>query len=296
MQFYPLLRQLSKLTVLFALTVVAACKSNDPAPSSNNNSSTQQDCQRYSTCVLTITNNNAANYRINYEDATGQTSTTVNANRSVTIDAKAGSNFVTFTQLNNIVNSASTGDLAYNIAACGTGTLTVPSECANQSTFALTIANPTSNSYNVTYSRPGGNTVVGVGPGTSTQVQALAGSGNISFSQVTNINSTYGASSGTLAYSRQACQSQTVSIPQECVNQDYGYLTITSNSGNPYRIEVNGSVLLNSMPGRTTQNYTARSGNYSITATQLSGYVFSPTVVTRSVSVSQCQTTTFVFP
>jgi hypothetical protein len=75
-----------------------------------------------------------------------------------------------------------------------------------------------------------------------------------------------------------------------------GTLRFVSNSNNPYRIFINGTVAFD-MNGNTTQvrNYMP-TGSYSIRVLQLSGYVFSPTDQTYTGTLGCGQTLTTTFP
>jgi hypothetical protein len=84
--------------------------------------------------------------------------------------------------------------------------------------------------------------------------------------------------------SRPACE----------VNSTSG-LILTNNSNNPYDIEVNG-IPQARMPGRTTSTLVLRAGSYTLKATQVSGFIFSPTIVNNTLNAVACQNYTWQFP
>lgn len=76
-----------------------------------------------------------------------------------------------------------------------------------------------------------------------------------------------------------------------------GSIYLSSTSTNPYEVWVDGNVQLTSMAGGT--NYTLNEvpvGNHSVRVLQLSGYVFSPTDKTYTVTVTCGNTSTVTFP
>ncbi len=76
----------------------------------------------------------------------------------------------------------------------------------------------------------------------------------------------------------------------------YGTLTVTSTSSNPYEIKVNGKVWVASLAGGASASTPAPLGNCTVEAIQLSGYAFTPTDNTYSVTIGQCTTTTQDIP
>ena len=76
-----------------------------------------------------------------------------------------------------------------------------------------------------------------------------------------------------------------------------GTLKFISNSTNPYKVEVNGIVAFNSMAGGTTQYlYYKPATNYTVKVTQLSGYVFSPTIKSYTGNLTCGNTLTITYP
>jgi PKD repeat protein len=76
-----------------------------------------------------------------------------------------------------------------------------------------------------------------------------------------------------------------------------GNLVFNNNSTNPYKVEVNGVVLYSSMAGGTSNTYnSAPIGSYTIKVTQLSGYVFTPTINTYNGVLTCGSSLTVTFP
>lgn len=76
----------------------------------------------------------------------------------------------------------------------------------------------------------------------------------------------------------------------ECTN---GTIRFFCTSSNPYICEING-VVKGTVPANSFIDFTVPEGTHSVRATQQSGYILFPTVVTNSVF--GCQTTQFTFP
>jgi hypothetical protein len=75
-----------------------------------------------------------------------------------------------------------------------------------------------------------------------------------------------------------------------------GILKFVNNSSNPYKIYVNGVVVINSMAGNSTQSATFTSGSYDIRVLQLSGYAVTPTDETFTGTLVCGGTLTTTFP
>lgn len=77
---------------------------------------------------------------------------------------------------------------------------------------------------------------------------------------------------------------------------DEGQIWLASNSSNPYRVEVNGKFLATIAGYGAYNDFNFPVGTYTFKVTQLSGYIFSPTIVTYTRTVSKCNLMNLDFP
>ena len=83
---------------------------------------------------------------------------------------------------------------------------------------------------------------------------------------------------------------------EQCELSDFGFLDINNNSDDLYAVYINGTLSL-SLSGHTFSNdYELDSGIYDITAEQQTGFIFFPTIVDFTVSISNCQHKSIVIP
>jgi uncharacterized membrane protein len=76
-----------------------------------------------------------------------------------------------------------------------------------------------------------------------------------------------------------------------------GTIQYVNNSTNPYQISSNGAVLIASMAGKTSQySFNLTPNTYTITVTQLSGYLVYPTIESFAPAVACNQTSVISFP
>ncbi len=80
-----------------------------------------------------------------------------------------------------------------------------------------------------------------------------------------------------------------------CQIQQTSGVTIYNNSSNPYDLEIDG-VFERRMSGNTNVSYILSAGTHSFRATQVSGFVFTPTVRSVTSNMVVCQTYTWQFP
>lgn len=79
---------------------------------------------------------------------------------------------------------------------------------------------------------------------------------------------------------------------EECTN---GTIRFFCTSDNPYICEIDG-VIKGTVAGNSFLDFTVPEGSHTVRATQQSGYLFTPTIVTKTAAVFGCQTTQFTFP
>lgn len=77
---------------------------------------------------------------------------------------------------------------------------------------------------------------------------------------------------------------------------DEGQIWLASNSSNPYRVEVNGKFLATVSGYGVYNDFNFPVGTYNFKVTQLSGFVFSPTIITYTRTVSKCNLMSLDFP
>jgi hypothetical protein len=80
-----------------------------------------------------------------------------------------------------------------------------------------------------------------------------------------------------------------------CDRDNTAIIAVSNNSSNPYQFSIDGQTL-GTLAGYSTETFTHPSGTWNMKATQLSGYIFTPTVVTDVKTVDACEEWTWAVP
>jgi len=267
--------------------LVTSCKKDEPAPAQ------APACQTQNTSSLTVENTTTNTYSVTY--GSNQTATVV-GNGSTVIDVPAGTGTIRVVQQTGFVTGVPPADLTlpYTGNPCQAIRVQIPQNpaCQTQNILSLTVDNTSTNTYRVTY---GNNLTANVNAGASIVLTAPAGVGAVRVVQQTGQIAGIPAADYNLNYTGSACQSARVEISRECQSIGYGEVTFVSNSNNPYRITVDGTFLAD-IPGNGSLRAYVYSGNRTLKATQISGFIFTPTIVEQTANVASCNAYTFRFP
>lgn len=272
------------LFCILGFAVLSCGKKDEPAPA--------QACQTNNTFTVRIANNTSYNFRLTFN---GSEITNISSRSEFDETLTAGRNTIRAVQTSGIVTGIRPVDTTFSItgAQCSTVNLSLPAPgCEIDNTLLLEIRNLSTNDYRVTYN---GDKTVNIGPNGTASIQATAGFRSVRALQTSGLITGLNAADVTLAYNGSACGSASVSIPQECESQNFGTIRIVNNSSNPYRVDINGNFFVN-LQGGTSINAIVGVGAQTIKATQLSGYVFTPTVRETTQNVARCANNIFQFP
>jgi hypothetical protein len=80
-----------------------------------------------------------------------------------------------------------------------------------------------------------------------------------------------------------------------CNRDNTATLTVSNSSSNPYRITIDGRTV-GTLSGYSTQTFTEKAGVWNMRATQVSGYLFTPTIVTDTKAIEACENWQWFIP
>lgn len=262
------------------------------AACSNQSVIINNECTTVGLVDLTVRNNSTFRYKVVYNS---NQEVEIAGGESKVLKVPSGNGSVRATQLNGVISAfgAAVQNLSYTGTPCSSPTVQIQTECNGIGFFDLTIRNTSSNNYRVTYNS---SQTIDIPAGGSNTVQVRSGSGSVRAVQLTGINSTFGAANTLLQYNGTACGAASVSIPNECASIGISTLILRNNSSNPYRVTYANNVFLADVPGNSSTTLTIRAGSYSLKATQISGFLFNPTIREATLNAVGCNTYTFNFP
>jgi hypothetical protein len=94
-----------------------------------------------------------------------------------------------------------------------------------------------------------------------------------------------------------SCAKNDADNQPDCERNNYGYLTVSNSSNNPYDVYVSGLFVRRVQGNSVVQNIVVYQGNgITLRAEQVSGYVFYPTIVTTSGNFIECSTYSWQIP
>jgi len=83
----------------------------------------------------------------------------------------------------------------------------------------------------------------------------------------------------------------------DCERNNYGWLTVSNSSSDPYDIYVNGSYKTRVSGGNIVQNIIVyQANNVTLRAEQVSGYILYPTIRNSTVNIIECSTYSWQIP
>jgi len=86
-----------------------------------------------------------------------------------------------------------------------------------------------------------------------------------------------------------------IKVYSDCEANEYGWIKFSCTSNYSYDLYINGT-FKERIPGRTSLTYKLNAGTYNCRVEQVSGYIFYPTIESKSIKVESCYTTTWSFP
>lgn len=91
-----------------------------------------------------------------------------------------------------------------------------------------------------------------------------------------------------------SCEKDDTTLPTGGQRETNGSIILNNNSTNPYKVTGIGSP--KTIGGNRSNSYSVKPGTYYLTATQESGYLVYPTIVEKTIYVTQGSVTSFNFP
>jgi PKD repeat protein len=86
-----------------------------------------------------------------------------------------------------------------------------------------------------------------------------------------------------------------IKVYSDCETNQYGWIKFNCTSNNSYDLYIN-NVFQQRLAAHTATTYKLDNGTYTCRVEQVSGYIFYPTIETKSINVASCNTVTWTFP